>query len=62
MTKTTDPKLKVGTKEKGTFGNFIVLDENGIEYGPSAATRKEAEELLKDWKAYYSSPCSIASS
>ena len=52
---TSEPKLKVGTKENGNFGKFIVVDENNIEYGPSAATRKEAEELLKDWKAYYAS-------
>ena len=49
----SDPKLKVGTKEDGVFGKFIVRDDEGAEYGPSAATRKEAEELLKDWKAYY---------
>jgi hypothetical protein len=52
------PKLKVGTKDGGAFGNFIVRDEEGAEYGPSAKTRKEVEEILKDWKAYYSSPCS----
>jgi hypothetical protein len=48
-------KLKIGTKENGNFGKFIVMDENDVEYGPSAATRKEAEEILKDWKAYYAS-------
>ncbi len=32
---------------------FVVRDENGIEYGPKAPTRKAAEEILKDWKAYY---------
>jgi hypothetical protein len=53
-----EPKLKIGTKENGAFGKFIVRDEDDAEYGPSAATRKEAEEILKDWKAYYSSPCS----
>jgi hypothetical protein len=51
---TDNPKLKVGTKEDGAFGKFIVVDENGTEYGPSG-TRKEVEEILKDWKAYYSS-------
>ena len=49
-----EPKLKIGTKANGAFGKFIVMDENDVEYGPSAPTRKEAEELLKDWKAYYS--------
>jgi len=48
-----EPKLKVGTKEDGVFGNFIVRDEEGTEYGPSAKTRKEADELLKYWKEYY---------
>ena len=51
--KSEEPKLKVGTKDDGTFGKFIVRDEDGTEYGPSAPTRKEADELLKDWKAYY---------
>lgn len=55
---TDNPKLKVGTKDNGAFGKFIVVGEDDVEYGPSAATRKEAEEILKDWKAYYSSPCS----
>ena len=32
---------------------FAVQDENETVYGPPVSTRKEAEELLKDWKAYY---------
>lgn len=44
-------KLKIEKKDDG----FIVVDENGAEYGPMAKTRKEAEEILTDWKAYYSS-------
>ena len=43
-------KLKVA--EKGD--KFIVQDESGTEYGPEVSTRKAAEELLRDWKAYYS--------
>ena len=44
-------KLKIAPKDDG----YIVVDENGTEFGPQVSTRKEAEELLKDWKAYYSS-------
>lgn len=50
------PKLKIGTKANGNFGKFIVVDDEGAEYGPSAPTKKEAEEILHDWRAYYSSP------
>jgi hypothetical protein len=42
-------KLEIGK----TGDKFVVKDENGIEYGPAVSTRKEAEELLKDWRAYY---------
>lgn len=41
--------LEVAKKDSG----FVVQDENGVVYGPEAKTRKEAEELLKDWVAYY---------
>ena len=50
------PKLRVATKADGTFGKFIVRDEEDAEYGPSAKTREEANEILQDWRAYYSSP------
>jgi len=42
-------KLKIEQKD----GDFVVTDEKDVVYGPSAATRKEAEEILKNWKAYY---------
>ena len=42
-------KLTIAEKGDG----FIVRDESGTEYGPPVATRKAAEELLKDWKEYY---------
>jgi hypothetical protein len=32
---------------------FVVVDKNGVEYGPRAKTRKEAEEIRKDWENYY---------
>jgi hypothetical protein len=45
-------KLKLEIVKKGDA--FAVQDEGGVEYGPQAKTRKQAEEILKDWKAYYS--------
>ena len=42
-------KLEIAKKDSG----FIVRDENDVDYGPQVSSRKEAEELLKDWKAYY---------
>ena len=34
-------------------GGFAVQDKNGVVFGPEVKTREEAEELLKDWEAYY---------
>lgn len=43
------PKLRVEAAKEG----FAVVDDSGTVYGPVAPTRREAEETLKDWKAYY---------
>lgn len=48
------PKLAVAKKDDG----FVVQDENGVVYGTQVVTRKAADELLNDWKAYYDEPCS----
>jgi hypothetical protein len=53
---TTEPtsrreKFKLEVAKQGD--GFAVQDENDVVYGPTVKTRKEAEELLKDWKAYY---------
>jgi len=45
------PKISLSV-EKVDSG-FAVQDENGTIYGPIAASKKEAEETLKDWRAYY---------
>lgn len=42
-------RLEIAKKD----GGFAVQDEKGTVYGPQVKTRKEAEELLKDWTAYY---------
>jgi len=42
-------RLEIAKKD----GGFVVQDENGTVYGPQVPTRKEADDLLKDWKAYY---------
>jgi len=42
-------KLEIAKKDD----KFVVQDENQTVYGPPVSTRKECEELLKDWKAYY---------
>jgi hypothetical protein len=42
-------KLSIAKKDNG----FVVQDENGVVYGPQAASRKQIEEVLTDWKAYY---------
>jgi hypothetical protein len=42
-------KLEVAKKDD----TFVVQDASGVIYGPQVKTRKDAEELLKDWKAYY---------
>jgi hypothetical protein len=42
-------KLSIAKKDNG----FVVQDENGVVYGPQAANRKQIEEVLNDWKAYY---------
>lgn len=34
-------------------GGYIVADEDGAEYGPQAATKEEAQQILQDWKDYY---------
>lgn len=34
-------------------GLFSVVDESDVVYGPQVSTRKEAEEVLASWKAYY---------
>jgi len=44
-------KLEIAKKADG----FVVQDENQTVYGPPVGSRKEAEELLKDWKSYYAS-------
>ena len=44
-------KIKLEIAKRGD--GFVVQDENGTVYGPQVAARREAEELLKDWKAYY---------
>jgi len=53
---TTEPtsqrgKPKLAVAKHGD--EFAVKDEGGVVYGPQTATRKQAEEILKDWKAYY---------
>ena len=48
-----DPKLKVAARE----GKFLVMGDDGTEYGPGPFnSREEAEAVLADWIAYYESP------
>ena len=43
-------KLEIRKKDD----KFVVQDETECVYG-TASTRADAEQLLKDWKAYYAS-------
>lgn len=42
-------KLKIVPTKEG----FEVRDEKNVLYGPPVSTRKEAEQVLADWEAYY---------
>lgn len=44
-------KIKLRIAKEGEL--FAVYDQDGVHYGPSAASRKEIEQILKDWKGYY---------
>lgn len=43
-------------KIKPDGAEFVIVDSNGMVYGPVVSTRKEAEDLKHEWIAYYERP------
>lgn len=43
--------MKLSIEKHGS--DFRVVDEAGVVYGPVVSSRKEAEQVLADWAAYY---------